>query len=234
MLPPLPITLVSQYQDKAYYEHEPQTQAWLLKNVLHNWVCVDCGADVGYYTILLSRLAYTGCVHAFESWMIIGMLKENLDANLRGYRHPKLWVMSVGNRTGRLTLDVCPVRGEPVEERRLPFITLDAFFGNHGPRKLQQPDFIRFGTPELVYEALRGAEKLLASCNPYVLFSLDRPALKTRGRTVGEVMTWLYARGYTHAVRLDKENLIIKREAKAADVAAGVDGASVVVLSDLQ
>jgi FkbM family methyltransferase len=63
-------------------EYEPQTTAYLLRELATDSVCLDVGANVGYYTCLMSRLASNGRVVAFEADPeIFELLRDNVAIN---------------------------------------------------------------------------------------------------------------------------------------------------------
>ena len=49
-----------------------------MKNARHDWVYLDCGANIGYYSILFAQLSPQGVVHAVEPTSTVKMLQENL------------------------------------------------------------------------------------------------------------------------------------------------------------
>ena len=54
-----PIELVSYYDEFLFYypDCELQTKAWFVEHAQADWVYLDCGANIGYYSILFSRLS---------------------------------------------------------------------------------------------------------------------------------------------------------------------------------
>ena len=75
-----PIELLAYYSNFAdsYLECELQTKRWFVENMGRDWVCFDVGANIGYFSILFSRLAPEGRIYAFESADVIGLLQKNL------------------------------------------------------------------------------------------------------------------------------------------------------------
>src|SRR5947207_13810929 len=75
-----PIELIAYYPDQAAYypECEQQTKRWFVENIQRDWTIFDVGANIGYYSILFSKLAADGRVFAFEPTSTIGMLRQNL------------------------------------------------------------------------------------------------------------------------------------------------------------
>lgn len=79
------IELVSWYKkfEKYYPTCELQSKRWMVENIKDDWVCLDAGANIGYHSILMARLATQGSVHAFEPTKTFSMLQKNV-------RHSKL------------------------------------------------------------------------------------------------------------------------------------------------
>ena len=46
--------------------HEPKLTKLLQKLVQPNWNCINVGANLGYFTLLLSKLAYNGTIYSIE------------------------------------------------------------------------------------------------------------------------------------------------------------------------
>jgi FkbM family methyltransferase len=63
-------------------EYEQHTTAFLLKSVTPENVCIDVGANFGYFTCLMARLAWQGKTIAFEADpQVFGQLRENVFVN---------------------------------------------------------------------------------------------------------------------------------------------------------
>src|SRR6185436_5848589 len=75
-----PIPLVAYYDELlSYYSNcEMATKGWFVENAAEDWVFCDCGANIGYYSLLFSRLAPKGRVYAFEPTRTHRMLLDNL------------------------------------------------------------------------------------------------------------------------------------------------------------
>src|SRR5690349_13400305 len=78
-----PIRLVQYYPEFSWYypNCEMVTKRWWVKNTQPDWVILDCGANVGYYSILFSQLAPQGKIFAFEPTDTVAMLAANLADN---------------------------------------------------------------------------------------------------------------------------------------------------------
>jgi len=123
-------------------EYEPHTTAFLKRVVEHDDVCLDVGANFGYYTCLFSHLAWNGRVLAYEADPDVHrLLVENVAIN---WSEPNVETVNaaVGARAGELTLHrwinragnsgiIPPPEGWVVdtEQFTVEAVTLDALVG---------------------------------------------------------------------------------------------------------
>jgi FkbM family methyltransferase len=85
-------------------EYEPATTAFLRGLVDETSVCIDVGANFGYYTCMLARLCWRGRVLAFEpDPRVHAMLQDNVSINWCE-RVVDARNAAVGDRDGELTL----------------------------------------------------------------------------------------------------------------------------------
>src|SRR2546421_555676 len=72
-----PIRLDRFYQEFVWYypQCEMQTKAWCVKHIGPDWVVIDAGANIGYYSILFSQLAPKGRIFSFEPTKTVEMLR---------------------------------------------------------------------------------------------------------------------------------------------------------------
>jgi len=200
-----PIELVAYYPEFADYypDCELQTKRWFVENVQPDWIVFDVGAHIGYYSILLSRLAPQGRVFAFEPTCTIDFLRRNLDHNRA--RNVEPLRIALGAASGR-------VEGREPERMEYDFATLDDMISHFG---LDRLDCVKIDVDSFDFEVLLGAERALERFNPWIVVELNH-ALVKRGHSVNEVLEWLAARGYEHARILDSENYLMRRETRAS------------------
>ncbi|HUZ62797.1 MAG TPA: FkbM family methyltransferase [Acetobacteraceae bacterium] len=211
-----PIELVAYYPGFTDYypEAELQTKRWLVRNARPDWVALDVGANVGVYTLLLSRLLTEGWVHAFEPTETAGLLRRNLAAQRAG--NVAVHEVALGACSGTIEEPIYRIWGAP-ETRAYTFITLDDFADAVGLARL---DCVKIDVDGFDLEVLKGAAETLARFDPWVIVELNH-ALATRGQSVGEALLWLAGQGYTEALVLDEENLLL-RGATSAEAVPGV------------
>jgi len=183
-------------------EHELQTKRWLVENVREGWTIFDVGAEIGVYSILLSRLASQGSIYAFEPTDTIHLLRRNLDHhhadNVRTLR------IELGAPTAPIDRDV----EQAPEELTGSSATIDTM---RTLLKLDRVDCIKIDVESAAFKVLRGAEQTLAQLNPWIVVTLDH-ALQ---RDQAELLEWLSARGYSSARMLDYQILVLRRDAGA-------------------
>jgi FkbM family methyltransferase len=120
---------------------EPAETAWFLRVVKAGDILVDAGANIGYYTIIGSRLVgETGKVYAFEPEPAsFALLRENV--RLNGLTNVVLEPKALSNRKGILKLFIAPLNKgdhriyQPEGESRravdVEAVRLDAYFRDH-------------------------------------------------------------------------------------------------------
>ena len=203
-----PIELVEYYPEFVdyYLECELQTKRWFVENMRRDWVCFDVGANIGYYSILFSRLAPEGRVYAFEPTDTIGLLQKNLAHHTA--RNVEPIKVALGSFSGRLTENVFRIWGQPAERKEYDFETIDNMVNT---LHLDRLDCLKIDVDSFDFDVLRGARSTLERFNPWIVIELNH-ALAKRNQTVNEALEWLVSRGYESAFITDKENFILRRD----------------------
>jgi FkbM family methyltransferase len=85
-------------------EYEPETTSFMLKTIKPDNVCIDVGANFGYYTCLMARLSWRGRTISFEpDPHVFELLRDNVHINwCEAVVEPVN--AAVGNSAGNLTL----------------------------------------------------------------------------------------------------------------------------------
>jgi FkbM family methyltransferase len=202
------IELIAYYPEfRTYYpDCEPETKSWMVQHVRPDWRCIDVGANIGYYTILLSRLASEGHVWAFEPTLTFEMLGRNLLHH--GCANVTTVQLALGERAGDLEEDIFRIWGAPAERAVYPFSTLDKEVTRLG---LERIDCVKIDVDGFDLEVLHGAAETLARCNPWLVVELNDKTLTTRGHSVLKAVEWLRSEGYQDWIVLDDENFVLKR-----------------------
>lgn len=191
-----------------YYPNcELQTKEWFVENAKSDWVYVDCGANIGYYSILFSQLSPKGKVFAVEPTSTAEMLEQNVLHNQ--CENVMIHRLAVGQYTGRRMEKIFRIWGEAPEELEYDFTTLDQFIER---LDLQKLDCIKIDVDSFDFEVLMGGEKTLERFDPWLVVELNH-ALAIRGHSNMAALAWLIDRGYRQCLVLDYDNFILRRSA---------------------
>lgn len=202
-----PIELVRTYaQFASYYaDCELETKGWFSRNAQPDWVIFDCGANVGYYSILFSQLAPNGRIFAFEPTATHDLLAANLAHH--GVTNVEALRTGLGRKSGVKRERIFRIWGGEPDVETFTFTTVDDFAVERG---LERVDCLKIDVDSYDFEVLQGAEETLRRFNPWIVIEVNY-ALRKRGVEEAVVYRWLAERGYNDALVLDSENLIMKR-----------------------
>ena len=202
-----PIEIISYYPEFAWYYPtcELQTKAWCVANAKSDWVTLDCGANIGYFSLLFSRLSPQGHVFAIEPTRTVEMLRQNLAHH--GVKNVTVVQVALGESNGERTEKIFRVWGTDPEEAVYPFQTVDAFVRE---RQLTRVDCIKIDVDSFDFEVLKGAAGVLQQFNPFIIVELNH-ALSKRGQSNAEALQWLAQQGYEKALVLDNDNFVLRR-----------------------
>ena len=199
-----PIEIVSYYSDMSeyYLRCEPETKKWFVDNIKEDWVIIDAGAHLGYFTILFSRMANKGHVYAFEPTDTYGMLIQNLIHN--NISNVTAIKNALGNKNSKYVDSIYRRWGKQPECLEYTFSTIDAFAAH-----ISRIDLIKIDVDSFDFEVMQGALTVLSRCNPYVVVEVNDTALGKRGYTDRQFLKWIRGLGYSIDNWLDKENLLL-------------------------
>lgn len=179
--------------------YEPCESRVVRKMIQAGWTCVDAGANIGYFSILLSKLVGpTGRVYSFEP---SPDNLESLATNLRLSEAANVTVQAAAlsdhigkagfatNRRGNLGGSMLDDEGPEI----VTLTTLDAFMEGHPGEKV---DFIKIDIEGSEVACLRGAEGTLKRDRPSILVEINPNALLKHQTSAGELRSYLEKNGY--------------------------------------
>ena len=203
-----PIELVSYYEGfSRYYPNcELQTKRWFVENIAPDWIMFDVGANIGYFSILFSRLTTKGKIYAFEPTRTVDLLRTNLMHHR--CHNVEVMQLALGTASGRIEENIYRIWGQPPEKMPYDFSTIDEIVERLDLARL---DCLKIDCDSFDFEVLRGGSKTLEHFNPWIVVELNH-ALAIRNQSVPEVLEWLLDRGYDHAHVLDHENFVLRRK----------------------
>lgn len=190
-----------------YGEYEPNHTGLIKKLVLPGNICLDIGANFGYYSALLARLVQPGGkVYAFEP------IPKNAELAIETFalndvsQTIVLERCALGNASGSLTVftfdDLTQGHassgdlGRPNAKPHVcPVTTLDIFMASNN---IDSVDFLKIDVEGDELNVFRGAQKLLSDANaPIVTFEINQTCLATRGINADIVLKCLQEYGYS-------------------------------------
>ena len=223
------VKLYSDLMYRAPYlfgEYEVQHTKVIQTIVRPGDVCLDIGANFGYYTALLSKLVGShGTVHAFEPLpSFYNMATETVHLN-NASSTARLHNFGLGSISGTFT--VYTFAGLPQGHassndmnRRdaVPHIcsitTLDEFVESHGISKL---DFMKVDVEGDEVGVFRGGRRLLSAPGaPAITFEINPECLSDRGLVPANVQGVLEEYGYSHFFRIPHQGPV-RQISKVAD-----------------
>ena len=169
--------------------HEPITTQLLTKELKNGMVCLDIGANIGYYACLESTIVGDdGMVYAIEaSPLNFQTLKKNI--TLQGKSNIKFYNFACGDKEDTMTfltteksnrskiLDEDTVfenKDKIKYEDKVPQKTIDSFLEEE---KINKVDLIRMDTEGYEYKILQGMKGTLLKFKPLISFELHKEAL---------------------------------------------------------
>lgn len=205
-----PIPLVAYYpQFEGYYPTcELATKQWFVANATADWWYIDAGANIGYFSILFSKLSPNGRVFAFEPTSSAELMKKNLVYN--EVYNVEIVRQALGSFSGTFKDDIYRVWGEAPERQEYAFTTIDQFVKTRKPTRI---DCLKIDVDSFDLEVLFGAEEVLREWDPFVVVELNH-ALAKRSFSNMEALEWLYDQGYRESLVLDFDNFVLKRACK--------------------
>jgi FkbM family methyltransferase len=185
-------------------EYERPVQERIAAIVKAGDVCYDIGANLGFFTILLSRLAgANGKVYAFEPVRRNAAIIET-NARLNGMRNIAVLRVAVSNTNGTSELllaehaggAVLKSAGTPPDlagSMMVETMTLDSLIER---QVLLPPTFVKIDVEGAELDVLQGMQTTLQRYAPTILLELDDADEAQCDRKVAECCAFLTERGY--------------------------------------
>lgn len=198
-----PVGLVSWYKRfNAYYPTcEMQSKRWMVQNIKKDWVCLDAGANIGYHSILMARLAAEGTVHSFEPTKTFSMLENNVKhSRLDNLVLNRAALGSSGQGGGK----IYRIWGARPESYSGKWTTVDEYLKSQATKRL---DFLKVDVDGFDFEVLQGAKESISTFRPIVLVEINH-ALATRNKTASDIFAFMLRQKYSRALVLDSDNYV--------------------------
>ncbi len=189
----------------CYRSFERNESALIASVTREDAVCIDVGANIGYYSLLLASLAPRGQVHSFEP-IPRNFYLLNTSVLLNGFDNVVLNCCAVGNKDGHTTFNVSAdsayssfldtQRRERDSTITVPVATLASYCQERGLRRI---DFMKVDVEGAEKLVLEGASGCLgdAHLRPKILMvELYEPMLRAYATSIDEIVAYLRNAGY--------------------------------------
>jgi FkbM family methyltransferase len=186
-------------------QYEPEESGYLRQHVRSSDVCLDVGANVGYYTLLMATIATSGSIHAFEPLpLTASLLKTNLLLN--NIQNAVVSQVAVGDALSEVDFVVSADdaysslldtgRKPVVARNRVTMTTLDAYCQT---QRLPRVDCLKVDVEGAEEKVIRGAARLLADQGRrprLVMLELYNPMLTIYGSSIDQILALMRSFGY--------------------------------------
>lgn len=186
--------------------YESQETEYLKKTITTEATCIDIGANVGYFSILMAKIACLGRVYAFDPIPLNTALLR-ASAELNGVKNIEIIESAVGGSDGEVSLSqstdsayssILDTERKSVERIiRVPMITLDTFVHSHC---IKSVDVLKIDVEGAEGLVLDGARKFLsdAALRPRViLMELFDQNLRSYDTCALAIIDTMQSFGYT-------------------------------------
>ena len=218
------IDLTGGMHDGVYFfgEYEPAVSEVVSSIVRRGDVCLDIGANFGWFTTLLSKLTSddeTSAVHAFEPMPDV---YEGLKINARLNNLPGnvfLNNLALGDEIKQVALhrftdlpsghsSLAAMGEEKFQTFDVPMTTLDAYLAE---RRIEKVDFIKLDIEGAEMMFLRGAAKLFEQeIPPFIIAEMALGTTKNFGYLPNDLIEFIRARADYKFFALDEVNQILE------------------------
>ncbi len=174
------------------------------------FTCLDVGANLGYYTLLLAKLTNgIGEVHAFEpSPEETERLRRNVSMN--PFNNIKIHSVALSNFTGKIGITErrkggnTRIAASPHETHlEIDCVTLDEFASSEGIDNIR---FIKIDVEGAEVKFLEGGLNTISRFKPVMIIELNPRALDRFGNRISEISELLEKRQY-HLYTLSRQGL---------------------------
>lgn len=163
-------------------------------------VCFDIGANIGVYSVVMSKLSGDAAnVHSFEP---VDHLREKLLANakLNGFDTLRVSGMAVGDRPGTAVMyqinkgqfrggtssliENSTVQGLGLDnftKKEVVVVTVDEYVTTNN---VQRIDFMKIDVEGYELKVLQGGREAIGKLRPAILFEFDYPRLEAAGEII--------------------------------------------------
>lgn len=167
-------------------------------------ITIDVGANVGMYSVMLSRLVgKNGLVLSFEPMSeTFHFLNRTINGKLRKLPNVKIFQKALGNKVGKVSLAYTLGNDDRISDPltrikdingNVDITTLDSFVSDLA---LSDIDFIKVDIEGYEMEFFKGSKEVLTKYHPLILTEIDQKWLMRYNSSVNDIYDFLESLGY--------------------------------------
>lgn len=200
---------------------EPGVRAALLADLKPGFIAYDIGANIGLWTLLMSRLVGpAGSVTAFEP-VPATAARLRLNLSLSRVDSARVEELALGGASGTARIfvpaqcDRASLAPESGTDAVLdvPLVRLDEYWVQAGAPMV---DFVKMDAEGSEPRILAGAQELFSECRPTVVCEVNSAKLVPMGHRPHEIFDFFARRGYEASVWVDSRRTF-RRSAEATE-----------------
>jgi len=176
--------------------YEPQETLLIQELVKPDWTCIDIGANIGYFTLIMAKKCKH--VYAFEPELNnFNLLKQNMALNKFG--DVTIYREAVGDYTGTKPLYICDNNNgmhRLYKSKHCGTRVAYVYTVQLDDYKFPKVDFIKMDVEGAEHGALTGMVELLIKDKPTILMEFHPPSIKEYGVNPLDVYRFIYKLGY--------------------------------------
>jgi FkbM family methyltransferase len=186
-----------------FQRYEEKESIYIRENLRETDICFDIGANVGYYTLLFSKMAKGGAVYCFEPVPLnYQMLTTNLMLNNVGNVVPSPWAVGAAKKDVNFIVtqdgaysSLEQTGRKPVSEQiRVPMTSLNEYCQKE---HISRIDVLKVDVEGAEGGVIEGASVLLRDCPPrLIMLELYDPMLRVFGSSIDGVLARMRSFGY--------------------------------------
>lgn len=203
--------------------YEPETLTFI-KRMLHKGdTFIDCGAHVGFFTVLAAEIVKTGTVYSFEPEPenykdLLGNIEANKFKNVRAFNN------AVGDKDAAVEMYVNEDNDGGHSLWNPSSHPENIKTKKHGAKKISVdmvrldsviddvPKIIKIDVEGCEMMVLQGAKRILENHSPHVIMEINWYALQQMGSSHGAIQDYMEGLGYTvydlnSCVRIDLKTM---------------------------
>ena len=185
------------------YKYDNETFEFVKEKVKDGDVCVDIGANVGFFTVHLANIVGTkGKVYAFEPSPIHSKkLKTNIELN--GFKNVILSTKAIGKNKGQISHFSSVTSGSlnpklviNPSEAIETLVEISPLYSEINESDINKIKIIKIDVDGSEMDVLKGADSILSKTNAYLIIEIWETGINEVGEKLEEIIEYILSFNY--------------------------------------